>query len=261
VNKPDPEFDAYLASGMMRGVDDRFDDEQETIARAAATNAENDLLDPGTVGCQGVHEEPCGHSDCYVLDERRRAGEQTYVYAQSLAVAGALATNGQAATEEDTFRPTARTADVIPSVFGVEGDAPADSFTLGSSPPDPSCLGCNFARAVAEQAAARAKVDEVARAAFGDDYRAVILSKYHVDNLLSLLALIYCGVERGPHVLATGDWAGEIYWMLAPEGAKFETPGDWQTPGLCRPNALPEEMLARLLAWARAREQEGSPAR
>jgi hypothetical protein len=70
-----------------------------------------------------------------------------------------------------------------------------------------------------------------------------VLDRYERDNLIALLRLIY-GQEGGPSCLATGDWAGQLYWKLAADG--FD-------PAIHKPNVSPEQMLAMLLGWARER--------
>jgi hypothetical protein len=58
------------------------------------------------------------------------------------------------------------------------------------------------------------------------------LNDYQRDNLLWLLDLIRCGhTEAG---LNTGDWVGEIEWLLAEKG--FD-------PSVHKPNSSVEEFL------------------
>ncbi len=88
----------------------------------------------------------------------------------------------------------------------------------------------------------RAALDAFAREV-APDGRAIVLGRYHVDNLIALLHCIYVGDDPSyPFVLADGDWAGELYWMLDPSG---------YDPARHRPNATPAERVARLRAWWR----------
>ncbi len=68
------------------------------------------------------------------------------------------------------------------------------------------------------------------------DSTTLVLDRYERDNLLALLHLINGG---GPSsCLATGDWAGQIYWKLAERG--FD-------PAVHTPNQSPAEMLEALV--------------
>ncbi len=54
----------------------------------------------------------------------------------------------------------------------------------------------------------------------GPDAFPLTLNQYQRDNLLWLLTCLGCGADAiGPFALAnSGDWVGEIAWMLAPSG-------------------------------------------
>lgn len=74
----------------------------------------------------------------------------------------------------------------------------------------------------------------------------LVLDRYERDNLLALLKLIYATGGEGPSCLATGDWAGQLYWKIAERG--FD-------PAIHKPNWPPEKMLDALLVWARGKLQ------
>lgn len=69
----------------------------------------------------------------------------------------------------------------------------------------------------------------------------LVLDKYERDNLLALLHLCYCQPDGPP--LGTGDWIGQIYWRLAPQGLDLVHSHN--------PNMDPADQLRNLLAWAK----------
>lgn len=74
------------------------------------------------------------------------------------------------------------------------------------------------------------------------------LTKYQRDNLLWLLVACM-GQERVEpfHLANTGDWIGEIGWMLADQDT---LPGGWHTLGDAdRPNIDLDELRKRVAFW------------
>lgn len=64
------------------------------------------------------------------------------------------------------------------------------------------------------------------------------MDNYERDNLIALLHLIY-NMTGGPP-LATGDWAGQLYWKLDPEGYNIKKH---------HPNISPSSQLKALKDW------------
>lgn len=99
-----------------------------------------------------------------------------------------------------------------------------------------TCTKCKTQFSVAVKLAARS-----VRTVVSPESTVLVLDRYERDNLIALLRLIY-GQEGGPTCLATGDWAGQIYWKLAERG--FD-------PAIHKPNQSPEAMLEALLQWSK----------
>jgi hypothetical protein len=75
------------------------------------------------------------------------------------------------------------------------------------------------------------------------------LSKYHRDNLVSLLTAIgypHGGLIEPFHVANTGDWVGELWLDL-------QYPADKGRPD--QPNATPADLRQRVEAWLKYREK------
>lgn len=74
-----------------------------------------------------------------------------------------------------------------------------------------------------------------------DDEFTLKMDRYERDNLLALLHLIYIQKDGPP--LANGDWAGQLYWKLAPEGFKESEHN---------PNVPPDMQAEIIKVWAKA---------
>ena len=81
-----------------------------------------------------------------------------------------------------------------------------------------------------------------------DELTTLILDRYQRDNLLALLHLVYRMREGAG--LNTGDWCGEIYWMLARGG--FDK-------NVHRPNIPVEDMAATHVAMIESSRKPQRP--
>ena len=75
----------------------------------------------------------------------------------------------------------------------------------------------------------------------GEETFVLQMDRYERDNLLALLHLIFREKEGPP--LANGDWAGQLYWKLAPEGYKESEHN---------PNIPPDMQVGIIKVWAKA---------